>query len=167
MTDHTIAVNRRARYEYAIEETVEAGIVLTGTEIKSIRAGHDWGSNAAEAMTVGWPGRVTRMAMLSTPSRLGGMPTPPFPQCQRQWYHWFQATKRGQDAVRRSKRVFDVVVSSLLLVAFAPLFAVATLVRRAQDLKLAATSITQAAVRLAAHPPIVSTTLPNPAFDSR
>jgi SsrA-binding protein len=46
MTDHTIAVNRRARYEYAIEETVEAGIVLTGTEIKSIRAGH---VNLAEA----------------------------------------------------------------------------------------------------------------------
>ena len=40
MTDHTIAVNRRARFEYAIEDTFEAGIVLTGTEIKSIRAGH-------------------------------------------------------------------------------------------------------------------------------
>ena len=46
MTDQTIAVNRRARYEYAVEETVEAGIVLTGTEIKSIRAGH---VNIAEA----------------------------------------------------------------------------------------------------------------------
>lgn len=38
MPDETIAVNRRARHEYAIEETFEAGIVLTGTEIKSIRA---------------------------------------------------------------------------------------------------------------------------------
>jgi SsrA-binding protein len=38
MPDETIAVNRRARHEYAIEETLEAGIVLTGTEIKSIRA---------------------------------------------------------------------------------------------------------------------------------
>lgn len=35
----TIAVNRKARYDYAIQETVEAGLVLTGTEIKSIRAG--------------------------------------------------------------------------------------------------------------------------------
>jgi SsrA-binding protein len=35
----TIAVNRRARHEYTIEETIEAGIVLTGTEIKSIRVG--------------------------------------------------------------------------------------------------------------------------------
>src|SRR5713226_2925016 len=31
--------NRRARHEYHIEETFEAGMVLTGTEIKSIRAG--------------------------------------------------------------------------------------------------------------------------------
>ena len=38
MPDETIAVNRRARHEYAIEDTLEAGIVLTGTEIKSVRA---------------------------------------------------------------------------------------------------------------------------------
>lgn len=37
MPDETIAVNRRARHEYAIEDTLEAGLVLTGTEIKSIR----------------------------------------------------------------------------------------------------------------------------------
>ncbi|GIV97628.1 MAG: SsrA-binding protein [Herpetosiphonaceae bacterium] len=34
-----IAVNRRARHDYFIEETLEAGIVLTGSEIKSLRAG--------------------------------------------------------------------------------------------------------------------------------
>jgi SsrA-binding protein len=38
MPDETIAVNRRARHDYAIEETLEAGLVLTGTEIKSVRA---------------------------------------------------------------------------------------------------------------------------------
>lgn len=32
-------VNRKARYDYFIEDEIEAGIVLTGTEIKSIRAG--------------------------------------------------------------------------------------------------------------------------------
>ncbi|BAM01109.1 MULTISPECIES: SsrA-binding protein SmpB [Caldilinea] len=35
----TVATNRKARHEYFIEETYEAGIVLTGTEIKSVRAG--------------------------------------------------------------------------------------------------------------------------------
>jgi SsrA-binding protein len=38
MPDETIAVNRRARHDYAIEDTLEAGLVLTGTEIKSVRA---------------------------------------------------------------------------------------------------------------------------------
>jgi SsrA-binding protein len=34
-----IAQNRRARFEYHIEEKLEAGIVLTGTEVKSLREG--------------------------------------------------------------------------------------------------------------------------------
>jgi len=34
-----IASNRRARHDYTIEDTVEAGLVLTGTEVKSLRAG--------------------------------------------------------------------------------------------------------------------------------
>lgn len=32
-------LNRRARYDYFVEDEIEAGIVLTGTEIKSIRMG--------------------------------------------------------------------------------------------------------------------------------
>ena len=32
-----IATNRRARHEYNIEKTYEAGLVLTGTEVKSLR----------------------------------------------------------------------------------------------------------------------------------
>ncbi len=39
MGEQTIALNRKARHEFHIEDTMEAGIVLTGTEIKSIRAG--------------------------------------------------------------------------------------------------------------------------------
>jgi SsrA-binding protein len=35
----TVAVNRRASYEYALGDRFEAGIVLTGTEVKSLRAG--------------------------------------------------------------------------------------------------------------------------------
>ena len=34
-----VAQNRRARHDYFIEETVEAGLVLTGTEVKSLRRG--------------------------------------------------------------------------------------------------------------------------------
>ncbi len=35
----TVAENRRARFEYFIEDVVEAGIMLTGTEVKSLRVG--------------------------------------------------------------------------------------------------------------------------------
>src|ERR1700710_2361368 len=35
----TVAENRRARYDYFIEDTLEAGIALTGTEVKSLRFG--------------------------------------------------------------------------------------------------------------------------------
>jgi SsrA-binding protein len=34
-----VASNRRARHDYTIEDTVEAGLVLTGTEVKSLRQG--------------------------------------------------------------------------------------------------------------------------------
>ena len=34
-----VARNRKARYDYRIEETFEAGVVLTGTEVKSLRQG--------------------------------------------------------------------------------------------------------------------------------
>jgi SsrA-binding protein len=34
-----IAQNRKARHDYHIEDTYEAGLVLTGTEVKSLRAG--------------------------------------------------------------------------------------------------------------------------------
>lgn len=41
-----LAENRRARYDYAIEDDLEVGIVLTGSEVKSLRTGQ---SNIAES----------------------------------------------------------------------------------------------------------------------
>jgi len=37
---NTVALNRRARHEYFLEETFEAGIALEGWEVKAIRQGH-------------------------------------------------------------------------------------------------------------------------------
>ena len=34
-----VAENRRARHDYQIQETVEAGLILTGSEVKSLRSG--------------------------------------------------------------------------------------------------------------------------------
>lgn len=36
---NVVARNRKARHDYSVEETVEAGIVLSGTEVKSLRLG--------------------------------------------------------------------------------------------------------------------------------
>jgi SsrA-binding protein len=44
-----IAENRKARFNYAIEDTVEAGLALAGTEVKSCRAGR---ANLADAYAV-------------------------------------------------------------------------------------------------------------------
>ncbi|HEY9037892.1 MAG TPA: SsrA-binding protein SmpB [Roseovarius sp.] len=41
-----IAENRRARYDYAIEDDIECGIILEGSEVKSLREG---GANIAES----------------------------------------------------------------------------------------------------------------------
>ena len=41
-----ICENRRARHEYEVQESVEAGLALTGSEVKALRGGH---GNLAEA----------------------------------------------------------------------------------------------------------------------
>jgi len=45
-TDTVLADNRRARYNYAVEDTLEAGIQLVGTEVKALREGR---ANIAES----------------------------------------------------------------------------------------------------------------------
>ena len=39
-TGKVLAQNKKANHDYFIEETIEAGMVLTGTEIKSVREAH-------------------------------------------------------------------------------------------------------------------------------
>jgi len=50
-----LADNRKARYNYEIGETVEAGIILTGSEVKSLRAGR---ANIAESYASGEGGEM-------------------------------------------------------------------------------------------------------------
>ena len=75
--------------------------MLDALQVQSLSvAGHDWGSNIAEMLALAAPARVSRIAMLSTPSRIGGLKTPPFWHARLQWYQWFQSTKHGVEAVR-------------------------------------------------------------------
>ncbi len=48
-----VAQNRRARFDFAIEDTVEAGLVLTGSEVKSLRDGNVALSDAYAALRGG------------------------------------------------------------------------------------------------------------------
>ncbi|PSM16172.1 MULTISPECIES: SsrA-binding protein SmpB [Nitratireductor] len=51
----TVAENRKARFSYEVLDTIEAGLVLTGTEVKSLREGH---ANIAEAYASAEDGEI-------------------------------------------------------------------------------------------------------------
>lgn len=55
LTGRTVAQNRKARHNYFIEESLEAGIVLTGSEVKSLRAGR---ANISECYAVEKDGEI-------------------------------------------------------------------------------------------------------------
>ena len=78
--DRTVATNRRARHDYAIEEIFEAGMVLTGPEVKSLRGGR---GSLADAYARVRDGEVW----------LEGMNIPPYEM----------ADNRGYDPVRARK----------------------------------------------------------------
>ena len=73
-SDRAVATNRRARHDYDIEETLEAGLVLTGPEVKSLRAGR---ATLADAF-----GRVRDGEVW-----LEGMHIPPYEMADTRAYH--------------------------------------------------------------------------------
>jgi SsrA-binding protein len=69
MTKDSPAIdNRRARYEYHILESVEAGLALTGTEVKSVRSG---GASLSEAYARFRDGEAWLLGMHIPPYRQG------------------------------------------------------------------------------------------------
>ena len=64
----SIARNRRARHEYHILDTYEAGLVLTGTEVKSLRAGK---ANLTDAFGVVKDGEVFLLNLHISPYEQG------------------------------------------------------------------------------------------------
>lgn len=86
---------------------MDAIALMDGLGIERFAAvGHDWGSNIAEALAIGWPDRVSKIALLSSMPRMGGLATPPFWHSQLDWYHWFMATERGAKAVTEDRKGF-------------------------------------------------------------
>ncbi|HXH65247.1 MAG TPA: SsrA-binding protein SmpB [Mariprofundaceae bacterium] len=74
-------INRRARHEYHILETFEAGIMLTGPEVKSIRLGQ---ANLAEAHCIIRNGRVLLIGCHISPYKPAAMNNPADPTRSRQ-----------------------------------------------------------------------------------
>ena len=67
-SERLVAQNRRARHDYFILETVEAGLVLTGTEVKSLRLGK---ASIAEAYAALEGGEVFVLQMHIPPYEQG------------------------------------------------------------------------------------------------
>jgi len=69
-------LNRRARYDYHILETYEAGIMLTGPEVKSVRAGQ---VNLTEAHCIVRDGKVLLVGCHISPYKPAAMNNPADP----------------------------------------------------------------------------------------
>ncbi|NLL30439.1 MAG: SsrA-binding protein SmpB [Clostridiales bacterium] len=67
---NTLAENRKARHDYFVEETIEAGIALVGTEVKSIRAGK---CNLKEAYADVTNGEIIILGMHISPYEQGNI----------------------------------------------------------------------------------------------
>lgn len=63
-----VTTHRKARYEYHIDETIEAGMVLTGTEVKALRAGR---ANLADSYCVIQGGEMTLLQCHISPYEFG------------------------------------------------------------------------------------------------
>jgi len=74
-------VNRRARHDYHILETFEAGIILTGPEVKSIRAGQ---ASLAEAHCIVRGGKALLVGCHINPYRPAAMNNPKDPRRTRE-----------------------------------------------------------------------------------
>jgi SsrA-binding protein len=68
--EKTLLQNRRARHEYFIEETFEAGIELSGTEVKSLRLGQ---ANLGDAYAQVRDGEITLQSMHISPYEKGNI----------------------------------------------------------------------------------------------
>ena len=66
--EKAVATNRKARHEYAVLDSVEAGLVLTGTEVKSLRQGN---ANIAEGFARITKGEVWLEGMHVSPYEQG------------------------------------------------------------------------------------------------
>lgn len=74
MAVHPVATNRKARHEYDVLESIEAGLVLTGTEVKSLRSGQ---CSLQDSFAVIRDGEATLRGMHIAAYKQGSIHNPP------------------------------------------------------------------------------------------
>lgn len=79
-SNQTIAVNRKAHYEYTIEERFEAGVVLEGWEVKSLRAGK---TQLDQSYVIVKNGEIWLLGSMITPLQTASTHVNPDPQRTR------------------------------------------------------------------------------------
>jgi SsrA-binding protein len=92
MTVHVVATNRKARHEYDILETYEAGLVLAGTEVKSLRAGQ---CALQDAFAVIREGEATLRGMHIAPYKQGSIHNVPPDRDRRLLLHRQEIVRLG------------------------------------------------------------------------
>jgi len=97
MASQTVATNRRARHEYHIEDRIEAGIELTGPEVKSVRARR---VSLAEAYAQVQDGEVLLENMHIARYHAGGSQVPHDPTRTRRLLLHKREIRRLERAVR-------------------------------------------------------------------
>ncbi len=107
--ERVLVSNRRARHEYHIVETLEAGIALTGTEVKSVRAGK---ANLQDSYAIVRGTEVWLIGAHISPYTHGSYTNPPPTRERRLLLHAKEIRKL---AVRTQQKGFTLVALDLHL----------------------------------------------------
>ncbi len=97
-TDKTLAANRKARYDYEILDSYEAGLVLLGTEIKAMREGR---ANISEAFGKAQDGELWLMNAHISQYSAGGASSHDATRPRKLLLHKDQVTRLSQQMAQR------------------------------------------------------------------
>lgn len=103
--DTTLATNRKARHEYFIEDSLEVGMVLKGTEVKSIRQGR---VNIGESYAVVENGEIYIYNMHISPYEQGNIQNVDPLRKRKLLLHKRQILKLSQEVAQKGKTLIPL-----------------------------------------------------------
>lgn len=109
MSEKVITENRRARFDYTVLDTVEAGIVLQGTEVKSLRA-HQGGMTLKDAYADIKSGEMWLIGTHITPYEMGNIYNHPPERNRKLLLHRAEILKIGQRVAEKGLTIVPLRV---------------------------------------------------------